>query len=354
MRCTNCGAELEEHLIFCPYCGVRQSTSVKNSFEKNDPYVDSDYSDPYDDTETAFSVEHERKALKFLLTSIAAVLVVAIVAGLCTNWFGFYGPATRIALAAKNTFKKGNLTVEISDDNDNNAICQIDLDVKKRTFTYLYQYEDDTRYGEKFTYYHAIYDGYVIRGRISDDGKAELYKYDCKDALEDFFDEYEEVKDWDWDDLYEFINDQSNGELDAFLDKDELEKSCKQYFRKLNSNQWLRENAGYSKTREDSITYFNFKPQPYAFLRSSLECFEDAFEDDDDYDNAIDTLKNNRSYLNRTDFEVSVGIKGNKLREISIDAEDDSKITIKFDYIGRTFIDNNVLEDLLDKAVEDE
>lgn len=354
MRCNHCGTELAEDSLFCTFCGTQQSPSAGSDYPSD---FSSSYIDPSIATANAASVTPKKKKRpigKIVLGSIAAVLVVVIVAGLCTNWFGYYGPFTRIGLAAKNTLKTGNFTIEASNDNGTEALMQIDIDYKNRTLTYFQESERTSDYnGEKYTYYTAIYEGYSISGFIYDNGEVFLYKHDISDQLEDFFDDYEDAGDMDWDDLFEFLDDATDEDLDDYLNEDQFEKCAKSYFRKLNNNKWLKENAGYSKTKKNGVTYFNFEPKPYTFLRSSLECFETAFEDDDDYDDAMDSLKDNRHDLNDYEFEISIGIKGNKLAEIVFENDED-EITMEFVDIDNTYIDENFVKYLYDTAKDED
>ena len=345
MRCTNCGTELSEDSVFCTYCGAQQSVSAGYWAEDNNAYVDPAIADPYAAEAVPQSAKPKRTKLKIILASIAAVLVVVIIAGLCTNWFGFYGPATRIGLAAKNTVQKGNFTLEVISEiggHESEMTIQVNMDVKKRELTMFGKMD-----GNSF----AIYDGYVITG-TSFIGEKHYYKHDISDQLDEIFDAYEEADEVDLDELFDAIEDYTGIDLRDYLDVYELEKCSRAYLRKLNNNKWLKENAGYTKIKKNGITYFNFDPKPYTFASASLECFEKAFEDEDDYEDAQDLLKNYRRYLNELDVEMSFGLKGNKLVEVSIGMGDDGSMTMEFTDIGKTEIDVDLLEDLLDQADE--
>lgn len=353
MRCIHCGAELEVGSVFCPYCGTQQSIPAANYPDSYaDPavsgYVDPTLCEDYTTSVSPKKPKHSKR--KVILGTIAAVVAVVIIAALLTNCFGFYGPATRIVLAAKNTIKKGNFTIEISTDTDDKSVSQMDIDFKNRTLTYLTEGEYTNYYGEKCTRYQAVYDGQYVYGSIYENGDTYLWTRDISDELEDFFDEYEDAKDWDWEDLLDALDDILATDLDDYMDEDEFIKSCKQYFRKLNSNKWLKENAGYTKTRKNGITYFNFDPKPYNFLRASMECFEDAFEDNDDYDEAMDSLREDRKDLNSIDIEISVGIKGGKLAEISYEIDGEADVTMEIRDYGTTDIDENFIETLIQRA----
>lgn len=362
MNCSNCGAELTEGTIFCPSCGSNLSASTPSPAPSTyDPQIDT----PYTEESVVPPVAPNKRKLPLgliIVGAIVAVLAIVVVVGLCTNWFGFYGPATKIALAAKNTVESGNFTVEMTTKNsyegfygtstsETEFMLQIDLDVKKRELM-MYGEQKSKDDDDAYTSYLAIYDGYSITGYKMDD--YEYYsKNDISDELDEFFDAYEDTKELDWEELFDTISEATGTDLEDYLDVEAFEKCANAYTRKLNNDSWLKENAGYSSSKSKGVTYHEFKPNLYKFCTASLECFEDAFEDDDDYEEIMDGLKDFKSTLKEVDVEFVFGIKSNKLVEIEFKTESDSnalEVKLEFTDIGKTSIDEDELEDMLDKA----
>ena len=352
MKCNHCSAELPDYSVYCAFCGTSCSPVVETNLGFDNAYLDPSLTEASVPQQSS-PIKPKLSTGKKVLACIAAVLVVVIIAGLCTNWFGYYGPATRIALGAKNVLKKGNFTIESTykyGSEKSKSTTQIDIDYKNRDLLYLQESDYTDWDGNHGTYYTAIYDGYSIYGWIMDDGAVKLRKYDVSDAIDDFFDAYEEAEDFDWDNLFDTIEDYTDSDLDDVFEEDEFVKSCKRYFRKLNSSQWLKKNAGYTKTYKNGTTYFNFEPKGYTFLNASLDCFEKAFDDEDDFDDAKDYLKDNKRDLNDVDIEISIGVKGGKLAEVSYEIDNEGTYNLKIVDVGRTYIDENFLEELFDLA----
>lgn len=354
MRCTNCGAELPEGTSFCTCCGAQQTAPMGyDAGYSSDPYRSDAYVPPI----TSKKKKSKSPLGLIIAAGVAGVLVVTIIIGLLTNWFGLYGPVSRIAVAANNTINKGNFTIEVTMDNDGTeveATFHVDIDVKKRDLTLLFETEGkDGWTGLTYTSYLAIYDGYAINGQVYEDGREEYRKQDISDTLEKVFDAYEDAKDMDLDQLLETLEDEADIDLSDYLNIKAFKKCVKAYGRKLNNNKWLKENAGYTKTKRNGVTLYEFEPNNYKFIRASLECFETAFDDEDDYEDIMDSLKDSKSSINATDLELSFGVKGNKLVELSVQVE--TKYTtmeakMEITNIGSTSIDEDFLEDMLDKA----
>ena len=355
MRCTNCGAELGEGNSFCTYCGAQQSAPVGYDAGYN--------SNPYGGDVYVPPITPKKKKSKsplglMIAAGVAGLLVITIILGLCTNWFGLYGPISRIAVAGNNTVKKGNFTLEMTTEteggNEAETLIQMDIDLKKRTLTMLVESEGTDYWTNlNYTSYIAIYDGYAIEGKVYEDGRETFSKQDISDDIEKIFDAYEDAKDLNWDDLLETIEEETDLDLTDYIDIKAFKKCVKQYGRKLNNNKWLKENAGYSKSKKNGVTFYEFEPNNYKFLKSSLEFFQPAFEDEDDYDTIMDGLKGIKSDLNKVDLELAFGVKGNKLVEINAKVDVNGaevEVSMEFKNIGKTTLDEDFLESMLDKA----
>lgn len=368
MKCNHCNSELTEGSAFCPYCGSYIEPAVIQpdvpTYDSAPTTVLSSACMPFyapmqesDPSTGAFDAPEPKKKPKtglWILAAVAGLLVAVIIAGLCTNWFGFYGPATKIASAADKTLTAGSFTVDFnisiesessySDFNQNiDGTIEVILDLKEQELTMLAESEV-----EDITFTIAIYDGYLITGT-----SGYFSKQDISEELDIFFESYDSTKELDWEELLNSIEDDLYDEVSEVINFDKLEKCLFAYARKLNNNQWLKENAGYSSTKENGVNVHQFKPKNYKFLNASLKCFENAFIDNDDYDDLMDQLKDSKSELNSVDFELAFGIKSGKLTSIDFEMDQDDtnvKLELEFDKIGNTSTNENDLKDMLDKA----
>lgn len=362
MRCHNCGAELAEAASFCCFCGSQLSApqnpeAPEAACEAPEVIIEEPAPVP------APAAQRKKKPVALIVAAcIAAVLAVVVVLGLCTNWFGLYGPGTRIAVAAKNTLEKGNLTIAMSTRTEasglsslsiieNETIIQIDIDPENREIT-LYGKSQQQHSNRPYTSYIGIIDGYSITGyRYSD--FQHFTKTDISEELEEFFDAYEDTKDMDWDDLFDLIEEKTGEDLEEYIDIKSFKKCLRTYSRSLNSNKWLKENAGYSTYTEDGVRYYEFEPNLYTFSKTSLEMFEDAFRDEDDYEDIMDSLKSSRKEISDFDVEIAIGVRRNQLAEMHLDIDADAIVmdcTLEFQDIGTTELPIYILEEMLMQA----
>ena len=383
MKCHNCGAELTDGAAFCCFCGCAQAVAevpaapfvaeapvvteapvvMEVPVVMEAPIVNEVPVQAYEEpAPTPVEKKPKRPVGLIIAACIAAVLSVVVILGLCTNWFGFYGPATRIAMAAKNTIEKGNFTVVMSTKtemnifgspttSENEMTIEVDLDLKKRELMLFGETEEDQ--GDVVvTRYLGIIDDYFVSG-IKYDGYENYTKEDISDELEEFFDTYEDTKDMDWEELFEMIEDTTGFDVEDIIDIKAFKKCVTAYFRKLNNNKWLEENAGYSTSKENGVRYYEFEPNLYKFSKASLEFFKEAFEDKDDYDDIMEGLKSARKEISDFDIEISIGVQRSKLAEVELKVDADAlcmEYSIEFQNIGKTEIDVDFLEEMLDKA----
>ena len=363
MKCYNCGAELVDGVAFCCFCGSEQSVSHPQKEPIAIDVVAEDLTGSHC-IEPDLPAESKRKKPIGLIVAacIAAALTVVVILGFCTNWFGFYGPATRIALAAKNTGKAGNFTVVMNtkmegvasdsiSNTENQTIIQVDIDPNNRKLL-LYGKSEQKYLGQTLTIYIGIIDGNLITGTVL--GRFQNYqKEDISEELEEFFDTYDDPKQIDWAELFDIIKENTKIDPNEYIDVDIFEECILAYFRKLNSNSWLKENAGYSTFRENGMRYYNFDMDLYDFSQTTLACFEEAFESGEDYKEIMQRLSNAQTMHPGFDVELHFGVQRNRLEEINMRLGSDNLLidcTLEFEGFGNTEIPMFILEDLLMKA----
>ena len=322
MYCSNCGAQMEEKDVFCAGCGAKNEEVVVDCKKK---YV-------------AWAV----------IAIIAVVAAVAIIIGTSVK-----GPAYDLYKAAKKTLGKESFTIEFEYDDGENieSILQVQYDLKERELMLYCEEQDEDEDGRRG--YFAIYDEQYIYGAEYSDGDSYCYSYDISDELDEMFDAYEasQSKDFDWDNVIDIIE-----ETGIDIDKGEFEKCALSYVKLLNNKSWLKENLGYSKSKQKGVSIYSFEPDVYQFLNDLLKKMEPAFDDEDVYDDIKDELRDNKSDFKDVDITFSIGIKSGYIVSGELcgeyDADDEVEIVFEVKDIGKTEIDVDELEDLLDEAEE--
>lgn len=383
MICKHCGSTVEDNMRFCPYCGTAMTAPqpeapvqnaisfaapqpetpaqeaisfaapqpeapVREAISFAAPQPESTHAPVIPGFPTPTKKQKKKHPVAITLSIIAGILVIALVAGWLTNWFGFYGPAAKIYKAAEKTLDSGSFTIEITNKSDGHSetyTCEVEIDVDRRDLTIVIADENDI-----VTF--AIYEGYRLAYYDYGDYGSGYSKVDMSDEIDDFFDAMEETKDFDLEDFLDEVG--LLDRLEDYVDIDRFEKSAKSMYRNLNSSSWLKKNAGYSKEKENGVTVYTFNPNLYDLAVATLEEFENCFEDEDDYDDLMDGLDDFRKYLKKMDVTVSVGVKNGKLSsfEYSTRYNDGDKSSTKLEFIniGSTNIDEDLLDEIMDLA----
>jgi tetratricopeptide (TPR) repeat protein len=134
---------------------------------------------------------------------------------------------------------------------------------------------------------------------------------------------------------------------------DEQISILKEYLKQLNSRSWLKANAGYSTKKENGATVHCFRPDLYVFVKESFVVFEPAIIDPDEYEDMMDDLEYEEDTLDDIEIDLALTIKSSKLTGISLELEaygDDISVEMTFSDIGKTVVDVEELEDMLQKA----
>ena len=402
MRCNHCNNTIDDRSTFCPYCGSQQPVQQwQQPVQQNQQYWGSApayQQNPYQQPgypenayqQPAFAPQtcprcgstmvpgaqqcgycgwsanpypaqapaHGRKftapaggqGKKIGILAGAAVLLVLIVVliGSFTNWFGMTGPVMTVANATQKTFEKGNFTVEFFAEMDYESIegvAYVDMDMKKQTINLWMELEVDDEEGVL-----AIYDEYVI---LVSDG---YYEYiDISEALDVFFDTYEKTgeSELDWEDILDEIDPYVYDDMSEYVDFRALNQCIKAYTRQLNNAGWLKKNAGYSTKSDNGVKKHILDPDLEVFLPASVPFFEDAIKDPDTYQELLDAMDEIEDVADEVDIYAAFGVKGGKLVSIESEIEiDGEELTVEayFSDIGKTKLDPEKLEDLLKNA----
>lgn len=188
--CPMCGASMDASESICPMCGLSA-----NSESSSTPITPEFPAETHEKIKTK-----KRHPVAITFAIIAGVLVVALLAGLLTNWFGFYGPTAKIIRAANKTIEAGSMSMKVTLKDGNQTkkgTFELELDADKRHLTFVVANDDDE-------IVFAIYKGYLLEYYSSERYGSGYEKEDISDKLDEFFDALEEVdekKDMDFEDL---------------------------------------------------------------------------------------------------------------------------------------------------------
>jgi len=344
-RCPHCGGPLDPDAKFCNNCGKKLGESLADKAAKKF---------------TGIKAPKLPKKGIIAAAGVALLLVIVLIVGFATNWFGATGPAAQIAGAVKNTFTAKNFSVDFEYTyNEYREWCiesrgtaYVSLDPEARELTL---YADVTVDGESGVI--AIYDNFYIV-----DGPGGCWGYDISEELDDYFDAYEEgtAKDFSWEDFINSVSyEGAYDEAKEDIDFDKLDTCLAAYIKKLNDKKWLEENAGYSVEKDGGVTMHCFAPDIYTFLKASAAEIENAFIDEELYDEMNDGINDLRSGSKYTDTSIVFGIKGGKLVHLEgkvsgsydgLTEGDELHIEADFYDFGKTKFDTDELDDMLTEA----
>ena len=339
--CPSCGADIDKETVFCSVCGASVSSS-----ESVTTFVEA--------SSTPKKKLDIKKLLLIIGIAIGGLLLIFLIAGLCTNWFGLNGPITQIGAAAIKTVSKYNFSADFEFESDEISVdgtMYFDMDVKKEIINMYLEADNGNS-----TYIIAIYDDHLIYGEddyleCTDISYQISSVCDALDKSKDLSFTYNEA----WDTLIDAIPNKQQEEInDDYVNLKTLKKLVKTFFTgKLNNATWLKKNAGYSTSLEKGVKIHTFEPDIHEFLTACGEHFEDAFVKASVYNDFTDLIDETEDFSDEFDISISFGIKGGKLvlieGEVDIDGEAYAAKCEFYD-IGKTQPDEDMLDDLLDDA----
>ena len=291
-----------------------------------------------------------KKLFLILALSLAGILLAVVLTGLFTNWFGLYGPATKVALAAGKMAKEENFTLDLylmipigEEGLELDGQLQVSIDREG---------EHITAYGQANTpilpqpVTLGIYQGKLIYGY------AELYRsYDISSWEKSFFAEKEGEKRTLAEMLQDTLSQEAYAELEREIYVEKLEKNLFRYFRKLNSDRWLKQNMGYTRETEEGITMYRFQPDLYRFLTASIAVTEDLFRVQSRQQLLAD-LEKDRAYWEKTRVKLGFGVANDRLIYLELAGDGDKALNLQVSVVdlGKTQVDTDALQNLLTKV----
>ncbi len=304
-------------------------------------------------------VAPQKKKRSILPAIIALVLIAALVVGALVVIKT--GPINSIVTAAKKTLDSGSFTAEMTitaDGETGDLLIMVEFDPEEEIFNYLIEMDVP---GNKQV--SGMYDGVAFsKTTYGDESYYNYYEVDMDELFEGYLEYADEVGNIfdpyslpsDKEDilfLLEELDDATDGMLSDVMDLEILADCIADYQSAHNDKGWLKENAGFTQSKEDGATVYTYEPNLYEFLDASLPFFEEAFEDSDDYEEGADFIEDGRSELKKIDLLLSIGVKSGKLAFVELESGEVT-IEIQFYNIGKTELDAGELEDLAKECEE--
>lgn len=351
--CPFCGQPVRSGVKFCNHCGasvlteaVAAPTTPPARTTAAAPKKIPDLKEKWQEVTSG-----HKKLITWIGLGLGGLVALILIVSLIASLFGFSGPFTKLAKGTNALIKAKSFTADFAFEGEGEEIegtLQLQYNLKKREVTMLVEYSID---GEDYVV--GIYDEYFIEELPS----GRVYAEDIGDQLDQIFDNLEDMEDEvDPEELLENMVDSimQNGELEDIIDEDQLIVCLKKLMRKCNTSGWLRKNAGYTTKLEKGMTMHVFKPKLDRLATAALEVLEPAFEDEDDYEDALEAIEDSEDEINAIDVEFAFGLRLGKLARITFDVEveDEGSYSgeINFSKIGTTRVDTDRLEDMLDDA----
>lgn len=211
-------------------------------------------------------------------------------------------------------------------------------------------------------YGQAITDGEMVTAVVHD-GWAVFFDYttdeysksDVSEELNKLFEDNEE----DFD-LTQILSEEDLELVGEVLD---LEKALELLKEKFSDPEQLKEAFNYSTTVEGATVIHTFRPDLFALLCEALGSLEDAFEDEDIYEEIMDELEDMQDEVDDGDVvlqtELTLTQTGDIITKLDLNiikiydgVENDIDLSVTISDIGTTELDLEMLDEILDELEE--
>lgn len=286
----------------------------------------------------------KNKKNMLLLLGITAAVLLSVILLLC---FSGGGALDKLEHAAKRTLFAKNFTTQFNisingKPLDGNINASVDSEERKlEMYMQLGTYTAD--------YICGIYDN---KFAVCDDSN-EIWATDISDRVDAFFDALEKNSTPDWALLLDFEETDLYETINQDFDFPVLMACLGDWLTAVNDAHWAETYAGYSKGRQDGVTLYRFRPDPYVLAQASLPYFEKAFRQPQD-------LVDLKAYMEQAEYlfkdgkaDFSFGIKNGYLVSADFDLEYHNAVisgNLSFIGIGGTIVDTETIAFYIEEA----
>ncbi len=334
MFCPVCGREVPQEARFCGACGTPISSPYSTP-------VPEESANTYAFTAPPAPVKKRTPFALLLLPLIAIVLVAAVLlGGLVYSGFGTYlGPlgGLRRALYRSATAESASFHIDVETDDEDGTIdgkMVYDLDENDLTIVMSAQNDDEN---ETAAIIDEEYYAFNEESGSSEDIS------DSIDPIFEFVNVYTAVLHGDEVDWDAHIDDEDSifHTFDGELKQKDVEVILTNFEERFTDRKWLESELGFEKERSlFNGTTYRFRFTAYELAVILVECLEGAV-DDDELDDALDSLRDDREEANAYEMELALTVKNSKIVVVDLIMETDEEdvdLTITFDRVGTTTI----------------
>lgn len=281
----------------------------------------------------------------------AVIITVCILAAiLLLIWLCKPGPVDKLEKAAENTLLADNFTAKFDLDingekADGTIKAAIDpaaktLEMYMQLTTYISDYEC------------GIYDNNFV---VCTAATGDISSVDISDRTESFFLLLEENGDPDWSVLLDLSETDLYDTLSKDFDFDILLSCLGQWLNKLNSTDWAKKYAGFSKDTANGIITYRFEPDLYTLALETAPMFRSAFLQESRYEALNEYLEDAKYLLKDGCADLTVSVKNGVLSSASFTLgyfNTQASCDVSFSDIGTTVVDSATVASYIQQANE--
>lgn len=287
-----------------------------------------------------------KRIYTYLPYIIAGVLVLALAAIILLGNAG--GPVSKLRTAAQKTLFADNFTsvFEISVNGEEyDGILNAAADPDKRELIFYLHLEANT--GD---YICGIYENTFA---LCDVNTNDLYTQDVTPRVTAFFDAMESSGKPDWAVLLDFSDYNLYEAVSNDFDFAVLTACIGKLLKSLDNTNWSASYAGYTKDREDGVTLYKFRPDPYTLVCQAMPMFRDAFRDPAQYSALEQYVEDARYLLTASTADFTFGTQYGRLVSAELELKyHNAKIDCEFEFIGinSTSVDYDTIAFYIEQA----
>lgn len=282
MYCSNCGSSIPDSASFCPSCGASTPAAPQEQY--------------------TVPPSRKKPGKKLVFLAAGVLLLLAVVLFVVAHSTGSAGPATKIVQAAENTFTADSFSVDF----DIRYIYSQEYIFGTLWISYDPKHQDLTLYGEG-TIDGGHYNNDPFRFAVCDD-------ITILGSYGPTYDSYGNVYGWSYSGFTQDViaREYDLDELSETYDFEKLEQCVSSFIKKMDDEEWITNNAGYSFESDGASTRYSFSPpNPSRFATKIAPDFEDLFLDPADYEEWLHDLPDELDEL--IDMDVIFEVKEKEL-----------------------------------------